>query len=81
MVKQLSIFLKVQKKTVHIFYFQNLLLLEEFEEPSSECFDQENIVEIKAANFVWDLPLEESDNNSKNEKENKKKKKSSGTRM
>ena len=62
------------------FFLQNLLLLEEFEVPSTECFDQENVVEIKAADFVWDLPLDGTDNISQikdNSKQERKLKKSS----
>ncbi|XP_060552552.1 ATP-binding cassette sub-family C member 5-like [Ruditapes philippinarum] len=39
---------------------KRLLLMEEYIPPSNEVYDKENVVEIKAANFIWDNILDQS---------------------
>jgi hypothetical protein len=34
--------------------------MEEYIPPSNEVYDKENVVEIKAANFIWDNILDQS---------------------
>ena len=29
--------------------------MEDYTEPSDECFNKENTIEVKGANFLWDL--------------------------
>ena len=47
--------------------------MEDYVEPSDECFDKENTIEVKGGNFVWDLI--EQDPPQINLKDFKKKKK------
>ncbi|XP_053398618.1 ATP-binding cassette sub-family C member 5-like isoform X2 [Mercenaria mercenaria] len=39
---------------------KRLLLMEEHSIPSTEVFNKDNVVEIKAANFIWDIVLDQS---------------------
>ena len=34
--------------------------MEEFQQPSDEVYDKDNVVEVKAANFVWDNMLDQN---------------------
>ena len=40
-------------------------MLEDFEPPETECINKDNVIDIKAATFVWDVPSSSSEDKNR----------------